>query len=184
MNSREHRPQDIRQSNEPPPAKFEETPTQHQVALLLQVKSPACVAPSGWVSPCRQFTRSRCSFAQEVPDSKQNNPHHRLNNQRIPVTGKPRRPGFAQFQDNVAACIRDGLQAPDPLVGYGYDTMKADKLPSDLGSALDALESDTDFADMMGPQFVKAFLTYKRNELERFSRWVTDWEFREYTYHL
>lgn len=80
--------------------------------------------------------------------------------------------------------IRDGLQAPDPLVGYGYDTTKADKLPSDLGSALDALESDTDFADMMGPQFVKAFLTYKRNELERFSRWVTDWEFREYTYHL
>ena len=25
---------------------------------------------------------------------------------------------------------------------------------------------------------------YKRNELERFSRWVTDWEFREYAYHL
>ena len=24
----------------------------------------------------------------------------------------------------------------------------------------------------------------KRNELERFSHWITDWEFREYTYHL
>jgi len=80
--------------------------------------------------------------------------------------------------------IRDGLQAPDPLVGYGYDTTKAEKLPSDLRSALDALESDTDFADMLGPQFVNAFLSYKRNELERFSHWVTDWEFREYTYHL
>ncbi|MDQ1482968.1 MAG: hypothetical protein QOF35_1044, partial [Actinomycetota bacterium] len=22
------------------------------------------------------------------------------------------------------------------------------------------------------------------NELERFENWVTDWEFREYTYHL
>ena len=26
--------------------------------------------------------------------------------------------------------------------------------------------------------------TYKRNELERFHHWVTDWEFREYAYHL
>ena len=23
-----------------------------------------------------------------------------------------------------------------------------------------------------------------RNELERFHQWVTDWEFREYAYHL
>ena len=28
------------------------------------------------------------------------------------------------------------------------------------------------------------FLTYKRDELERFHHWVTDWEFREYAYHL
>jgi glutamine synthetase len=80
--------------------------------------------------------------------------------------------------------IRDELPAPDPLVGYGYNTTKADKLPGNLRSALDALESDTDFADLMGPQFVNAFVTYKRNELERFDHWVTDWEFGEYTYHL
>jgi len=36
----------------------------------------------------------------------------------------------------------------------------------------------------MGAPFVKAFVTYKLNELERFENWVTDWEFREYTYHL
>jgi glutamine synthetase len=80
--------------------------------------------------------------------------------------------------------IRDELPAPDPLVGYGYNTTKADKLPGNLRSALDALESDTDFADLMDPQFVNAFVTYKRNELDRFDHWVTDWEFREYTYHL
>jgi len=28
------------------------------------------------------------------------------------------------------------------------------------------------------------FCTYKRHELERFNHWVTDWEFREYAYHL
>jgi glutamine synthetase len=86
----------------------------------------------------------------------------------------------------AAAClgIQDGLSAPAPLEGYGYDTAKAEKLPQDLGTALDALEADTDFADLLGPRFVTAFLAYKRNELERFSRWVTDWEFREYAYHL
>ena len=38
--------------------------------------------------------------------------------------------------------------------------------------------------DVLGGAFATTFLTYKRNELERFSHWVTDWEFREYAYHL
>ncbi|HXR72304.1 glutamine synthetase family protein [Actinocrinis sp.] len=80
--------------------------------------------------------------------------------------------------------IRDGLTAPEPLTGYGYDPAKADKIPQHLGAALDALEADADFAELLGPRFVSAFLAYKRNELERFSRWVTDWEFHEYAYHL
>ena len=37
---------------------------------------------------------------------------------------------------------------------------------------------------MLGEHFVTSFLTYKRNEVERFERHVTDWEFREYAYHL
>ena len=37
---------------------------------------------------------------------------------------------------------------------------------------------------MLGEFFVTSFVTYKRNEVERFSRFVTDWEFREYAYHL
>lgn len=80
--------------------------------------------------------------------------------------------------------IRDKLAPPAKLEGYGYDTSKADKLPENLGAALDALEADADLAELLGPQFVETFLAYKRNELERFSHWVTDWEFREYAYHL
>jgi glutamine synthetase len=80
--------------------------------------------------------------------------------------------------------IRDGLSVPDPLEGYGYDPTKADKLPGDLAAALDALAADTDLAEILGPAFVSTFLAYKRNELERFSHWITDWEFREYAYHL
>jgi glutamine synthetase len=80
--------------------------------------------------------------------------------------------------------IRDSLDPPDPLEGYGYDPTKSTKLPDNLGTALDALEADTALADVLGGQFIRAFLAYKRNELERFSHWITDWEFREYTYHL
>lgn len=80
--------------------------------------------------------------------------------------------------------IRDALAPPAPLAGYGYDRSKAELLPQHLGTALDALEADTDFGTLLGPQFVKTFLDYKRNELERFHRHVTDWEFREYSYHL
>ena len=73
---------------------------------------------------------------------------------------------------------------PRKLEGYGYDVTKADRLPSDLGAALAALSSDTELADLLGPEFIATFLAYKRNELERFAQWTTDWEFREYSYHL
>jgi len=80
--------------------------------------------------------------------------------------------------------IRDELAPPERLEGYGYDPSKAEKLPGDLETALHALEEDTEMVRILGEPFVKTFLTYKRNELERFSHWVTDWEFREYAYHL
>jgi glutamine synthetase len=53
-----------------------------------------------------------------------------------------------------------------------------------LPDALAALESDTELADILGGYFVSSFGAYKRNEIERFERYVTDWEFREYAYHL
>jgi glutamine synthetase len=80
--------------------------------------------------------------------------------------------------------IRDELEPPAPLEGYGYDPSKADKLPGDLRSALDAFAADTDFEEILGEKFLRTLLAYKHNELERFHHWVTDWEFREYAYHL
>lgn len=80
--------------------------------------------------------------------------------------------------------IRDELEPSAPLEGYGYDPDKAAMLPGDLGAALDAFEADTAFGEILGASFGNTFLRYKRNELERFSHWVTDWEFREYAYHL
>jgi glutamine synthetase len=80
--------------------------------------------------------------------------------------------------------IRDKVSPPPPLEGYGYDPAKADRLPADLPAALSALEADTELVELLGPEFVAAFVTYKRDELDRMSRYVTDWEFREYAYHL
>jgi glutamine synthetase len=80
--------------------------------------------------------------------------------------------------------IRDQLKPPAALEGYGYDPSKADRLPGDLATALNALEADSELVDILGEPFVSMFCTYKRHELQRFSHWVTDWEFREYAYHL
>jgi glutamine synthetase len=80
--------------------------------------------------------------------------------------------------------IRDGLVPPPALEGYGYDPGRAEMLPQRLPDALDALEADTELSAVLGDEFCRSFVTYKRNEVERFERFVTDWEFAEYAYHL
>jgi glutamine synthetase len=80
--------------------------------------------------------------------------------------------------------IQDKAEPPAKLEGYGYDPQAAPMLPQRLSSALDALAADSELADVLGRYFVTSFLSYKRNEIDRFERYVTDWEFGEYAYHL
>ena len=80
--------------------------------------------------------------------------------------------------------ITGKVEPPAKLEGYGYDPERADMLPQRLGDALDALEADQELAGVLGEYLVTSLLAYKRNEIERFERLVTDWEFREYAYHL
>ncbi|MFI7498091.1 glutamine synthetase family protein [Streptomyces sp. NPDC049687] len=80
--------------------------------------------------------------------------------------------------------VRAGEEPPAPLEGYGYDTARSVVLPTSLSAALDALEADTALTDVLGKDFTTSFLTYKRDEVERFGRHVTDWEFTEYAHHL
>ncbi|MGW9023913.1 glutamine synthetase family protein [Streptomyces sp. NPDC055722] len=77
-----------------------------------------------------------------------------------------------------------GEEPPAPLEGYGYDTARSAVLPTSLPAALDALEADSALTDVLGKAFTTSFLSYKRDEVERFGRHVTDWEFTEYAYHL
>jgi glutamine synthetase len=80
--------------------------------------------------------------------------------------------------------VRDKIDPGPALEGYGYDVTRSPKLPATLTEALDALEADTAMREVLGDQFVKAFLAYKRDEISRFHSWITDWEFEEYTYHI
>jgi glutamine synthetase len=95
-------------------------------------------------------------------------------------------PYLAMAAIGAAVClgIADKAEPPEKLEGYGYDPARAEVLPQRLGDALDALEADQELTEILGGYFVTSFLAYKRNEIERFERFVTDWEFREYAYHL
>ncbi|MFJ1791167.1 glutamine synthetase family protein [Kitasatospora griseola] len=77
-----------------------------------------------------------------------------------------------------------GDEPPAPLEGYGYDPARSPVLPQSLPDALDALEADTALTELLGKDFTTAYLSYKRDEVSRFHRHVTDWEFTEYAYHL
>ncbi|MEE1760420.1 MULTISPECIES: glutamine synthetase family protein [unclassified Streptomyces] len=80
--------------------------------------------------------------------------------------------------------VRAGEEPPAPLEGYGYDTARSAVLPANLSAALDALEADTALTEILGKAFTASYLSYKRDEVARFQRHVTDWEFTEYAYHL
>ena len=91
--------------------------------------------------------------------------------------------------------IERELAPPEPVVGDAYrmdDAHAGTKLPTDLGSALDALEADTWLVGELGEELVSTFVAMKRFEVERFGEAVgtfdpeviTEWEVREYAAHL
>ncbi|MFD6289019.1 glutamine synthetase family protein [Streptomyces sp. NPDC060205] len=80
--------------------------------------------------------------------------------------------------------VRDAVEPAAPLKGYGYDSASAPLLPASLPAALDALEADTGLTQLLGKEFVSAYVTYKRDEVGRFQQHVTDWELDEYADHL
>jgi|SRR5579862_4918462 len=83
--------------------------------------------------------------------------------------------------------IRRGLELEPPYEGLIYEDARAEQatpLPTTFPEALAALDADELLKDAMGAELVRIFLEIKGAELERARKWVTDWEFREYTHHL
>ncbi|GAB3874241.1 glutamine synthetase family protein [Kibdelosporangium lantanae] len=86
----------------------------------------------------------------------------------------------------VLAAGSDGMErelvAPEPVATDRIDG--GPPLPGSLGEALAAFEEDKVLVERLGEGFVDAFVRLKRQELDRFTRAVTDWEFREYAWLL
>jgi glutamine synthetase len=78
--------------------------------------------------------------------------------------------------------VEDGLTAPEPSKpGIPAEEDDAfEKLPTELGASLEALEGDPAAAEFFGQDFVTAYGAMRRSELSRFDDWVTDWERTEY----
>jgi glutamine synthetase len=79
------------------------------------------------------------------------------------------------------------LEPPEPVSGFIYELpeeRQGPPLPPTLDAALEALTEDELIRDRMGAGLVETFLTIKNNELDRSRKWVTDWEFAEYSHHL
>lgn len=76
--------------------------------------------------------------------------------------------------------LQDGERAPDPIEGLAESHSGFNPLPTTLDAALDALERDEAFRDIVGDEFVQVFNTIKRSELARFKAHVSDWEKDEY----
>jgi glutamine synthetase len=76
--------------------------------------------------------------------------------------------------------VRRRLDPGPPTERVYEPPVERETVPLSLGEALDALEADTFMRDVLGEQFMQAFLTIKRNEWRRFQLAVTDWELREY----
>jgi glutamine synthetase len=75
--------------------------------------------------------------------------------------------------------IEQGLRLPAALEGNAYES-RADRFPSTMREAIDALERGTVARAAFGDQVVDHYLNYARTEQGLFDRHVTDWERKRY----
>jgi glutamine synthetase len=85
----------------------------------------------------------------------------------------------------MLAAAMDGIEReaalPDPQTGDGDARPVSDRhTPDSLSDALDAFEKDLVLRAVLGDDLCDAFVAIKRQEAERWSRAVTDWEQTEY----
>jgi glutamine synthetase len=83
--------------------------------------------------------------------------------------------------------IENDLECPDPVREniYEFDEDKREEygietLPSNLGEAVDALESDEVVMDALGPHTSEQFAKAKREEFQEYLVEVSEWELDQY----
>ncbi len=86
---------------------------------------------------------------------------------------------LAAILGGMALGIERGWEPPDPVTGDAY-SLRLDRLPPDWASAIDAFSGGRHVADIHAPRLVRMFEQTKRQELRRFTRHVTDFEYHSY----
>jgi glutamine synthetase len=84
--------------------------------------------------------------------------------------------------------IKQKMKPNKAAEGWAYEDEADPLLPLTFTEALDSLEADPLFADLMGPIVISTHLTLKRDEIERYeaevsdpsTREITAWELDEY----
>ncbi len=89
---------------------------------------------------------------------------------------------FAAGLDGIENKIDPGEHAVGDI--YHVEPGTYENVPFSLETALAELKADQVICDALGPDLIKAFAALKENELERFRKHVTDWEFQEYAFQL
>ncbi|WOI56278.1 glutamine synthetase family protein [Palleronia sp. LCG004] len=70
-------------------------------------------------------------------------------------------------------------EPPDPVEGDAY-SMRLDRLPPDWASAIDAFSAGRHVPEIYAGRLIRMFEQGKRQELRRFTRHVTDFEYHSY----
>jgi glutamine synthetase len=83
--------------------------------------------------------------------------------------------GFAALLAAGLHGIEQGLELPPPLEGNAYES-DAERFPSTLAEAIEALEQGTMARAALGDDVVDHYLNYARAEQRLFDETVTDWE--------
>ena len=84
----------------------------------------------------------------------------------------------------ILAAGLDGIEKqmtpPAPQVNADPYASNTSPLPKTLEEAMAALNTDDFFRSALGSEFITQYLLLRRNELNRFNNWISDWEFKEY----
>lgn len=81
--------------------------------------------------------------------------------------------------------IERSLEPPAPVAGdVSVGALVGQPLPRSLEASLAALRADTVLSAALGEPLINAFCAMKEVEIERFRTYVTEWELREYAWHL
>ena len=89
----------------------------------------------------------------------------------------------AAGMDGITRKLDPGVARNENLYALSPQEIKAQGiglLPQNLGEALDALEADPLFANVLGQELIAEFLKVKRMEWVEYSRHVSDWELQRY----